>query len=298
VAIEVSLLTHDNLDEARSLLETATPYDLAAQVAEEKLFGGAPGGPATAFGARCEGELAAIAVASSHWLRLFVVGTQHIGHGVGVALLETAEHDFRTRGVRTVRTMDQPGNYLAPGIDARNEPTIAWFEGRGYERTSENHSLLIDVATNPRVSADRATELATACNARGYTVRRAQRADRAPLTAMVESQFTDAWGFEVNLALSTTLEGVHVALDPDGAFAAFAAHDGNNRGLGWFGPAGTAPQHRGRGLGAALLMACLVDVAEAGHSECLISWVGPRDFYANTVGIADERTYVVLSKGL
>jgi GNAT superfamily N-acetyltransferase len=298
VSIEVSALSHDNLDEARGLLETATPYDLAAQVAEEKLFGGAPAGAATALGVRQDGELVGIAVTSSHWLRLFVVGKGHLGHGVGSALLDAAEHEFRECGVDRIRTMDQPGNYLAPGIDARNAPTIDWFERRGFERTNSNHSLVVELASNPRVSRQRADELSAACVGLGYTVRRARRADRSALSEMITAEFSAEWAFEVNLALSSTPEGVHVAVSPDGELAAFAAHDGNNRGLGWFGPAGTVPAHRERGLGAALLLECLVEVAEAGHDQCLISWIGPRDFYERTVGIAGEREYVVMSKAV
>jgi hypothetical protein len=79
---------------------------------------------------------------------------------------------------------------------------------------------------------------------------------------------------------------------------AFAAHDGNNAGLGWFGPAGTLPAHRGRGLGAALLLQCLLDVAEAGHEAGVIAWIGPREFYERTVGAVDDRMFVVMEKPL
>ncbi len=296
--VDVEPLTHAHLDEAVALLEHSTPFDLAAQVAEEKLFGGAPSGAAAPLGVRRDGDLAGIAVASGEWLRLFVIGPQHLGKGVGSALLDAAEAYAKERGVARLRTMDQPGNYLAPGIDSRNAPTIAWFERRGYTRVAENHSLIVDIANNPRVTAGRAEQLAAACADSGYTVRRAKRSDRSQLTKWIASRFSEAWAFEAELALSSKLEGVHVAETADGELAAFAAHDGNNRGLGWFGPAGTDPEHRGRGVGAALLLACLVDVGGAGHDECLISWIGPRDFYERTVGIAGERTYVVMAKTL
>ena len=81
------------------------------------------------------------------------------------------------------------------------------------------------------------------------------------------------------------------------ASPAFAAHDGNNRGLGWFGPTGTWPAHRGKGLGEALLMACLVDVG-AERSRCEVAWIGPRPFYDKVAGIVDDRHFVVLAKSL
>jgi GNAT superfamily N-acetyltransferase len=87
---------------------------------------------------------------------------------------------------------------------------------------------------------------------------------------------------------------VHVALK-DGQYCAFAAHDGNNSGLGWFGPTGTWPAHRGQGLGEALLVACLVDVA-AEHARCEVAWIGPRPFYEKVAGIVEDRHFVVLKK--
>ena len=68
--------------------------------------------------------------------------------------------------------------------------------------------------------------------------------------------------------------------------------------MGWFGPAGTDPEHRGHGIGAALLLRCLADIRGAGLAECLVSWVGPREFYDRTAGVVGERRYAVLSKYL
>jgi GNAT superfamily N-acetyltransferase len=104
------------------------------------------------------------------------------------------------------------------------------------------------------------------------------------------------WPFELARALGGDPPGVHVAIG-DGAYCAFAAHDGNNRGLGWFGPTGTWPAHRGRGLGEALLLACLVDVA-AHHAQCEVAWLGPRPFYDKVAGIAADRRFVVLTRAL
>src|SRR5205823_6329705 len=97
------------------------------------------------------------------------------------------------------------------------------------------------------------------------SIRRAESHEPALLDAIAR-EFGGAWPFEVACALRCDPPAVHVALQ-DGAYCAFAAHDGNNRGLGWFGPTGTWPAHRGKGLGEALLLACLIDVARD-HSQC------------------------------
>ncbi|MCW5806578.1 MAG: hypothetical protein KIT31_29715 [Deltaproteobacteria bacterium] len=150
--------------------------------------------------------------------------------------------------------------------------------------------------TNPRVTAERAVAAAAACAAHGYEVRRARR-DETELLDAVAGEFGGAWPFELRSALGhAPAPAVHVATR-DGAYCAFAAHDGNNRSLGWFGPTGTWPAHRGRGLGEATLLACLVDVGLE-HPRCEVAWIGPRPFYDKVAGIADERRFIVLSRTL
>jgi GNAT superfamily N-acetyltransferase len=304
VDIELRALSADDLPLIHALLAEACVYDAAAQVAEEKLFGPAPGPddrPAS-IGAFATGRLVGIAVSSQRWIRLLAVHPQSRGKGVGSALLAAAESRIAARGEPLARTLDQPGNYLAPGIDARNRDTLAWAERRGYRRLRENANLLLPVQGNPRVTPARAAELAGRAAAAGYDVRRARPADRAALTAQIALAFSPGWAFEVGRASDSDPPAVHVAAARDtGELAAFAAHDGNNRGLGWFGPAGTFEPHRRRGLGEALLVACLLDVAAAGLAVGTIAWVGPRAFYeraAGPPGSMDERRFVVLGKSL
>jgi GNAT superfamily N-acetyltransferase len=302
VGIELRALSADDLPLVRPLLAAACAYDDAAQVAEEKLFGPAPGHandaePLGAFAA--PRSLVGIAVSSQRWIRLLAVHPDSRGKGIGSALLAAAESRIAARGEPLARTLDQPGNYLAPGIDARNRATLAWAERRGYRRLRENANLLLPVQGNPKVSAARAAQLAERAAAAGYDVRRAGTGDRAALTAQIALAFSPGWAFEVGRAVDLDPPAVHVAVARDtGELAAFAAHDGNNRGLGWFGPAGTFEPHRRRGLGEALLVACLLDVAAAGHALGTIAWVGPRAFYEHAAGPADERRFVVLGKDL
>ncbi|MGE0550314.1 MAG: GNAT family N-acetyltransferase [Kofleriaceae bacterium] len=278
------------------LLKSACAFDRADVISEEKLFGPAPGGAPSAFCARDGEHLVGVAAVAGKWLRLLAVAPEARRHGAGAALLTACESAAKAAGETSLRTLDQPGNYLAPGIDERNVETIGWLERRGWQRLGEPRvNVLIDVRGNPRVSAARAAELAELAAVHGYEIRRARRDETALLEA-VRGEFGGAWPFELERALAFEPAGVHVAFNA-GAYCAFAAHDGNNQGLGWFGPTGTWPAHRSQGLGEALLLACLVDVA-ANHAQCEVAWIGPRPFYEKAAGIARERRFVVLTRTL
>jgi GNAT superfamily N-acetyltransferase len=294
--VRIAPIDRSSLAAAAEVLRASCRFDRAAEVAGEKLFGAGPSGPPQALAAWDGDALVGIAALAGNRIRVLAVIPGARGRGVGSALLDACSAAARAAGVATLRTLDQPGNYLAPGVDARNTETIGWLERRGWQRHPElRENVLIDVRKNPRVSAGRAGELARAAGERGYQVRRAGAGERALVDA-ARAEFGGAWPFELERALGFDPPGVHVAVK-DGAYCAFAAHDGNNRGLGWFGPAGTWPAHRGLGLGEALLVACLVDVADH-HARCEVAWIGPRAFYDKVAGIAEDRRFVVLTRAL
>jgi GNAT superfamily N-acetyltransferase len=287
--------------DAAALCDRACPFDRV--VVDEKLFGVAPKisdmrevGTITPWplGAWEGAVLVGVACVAGTRVRLIAVEPSARRRGIGSALLAACEQRASDGGIATLRAVDQPGNYLAPGIDERNTGAIAWLERRGWQRAGEpRENLLLAVRDNPRVSIER-LEAARAA-AVGYEIRRA-RSDETALLAAVATEFGGAWPFELARALAFDPPGVHVALH-DGAYCGFAAHDGNNAGLGWFGPTGTWPAHRGKRLGEVLLLACLVDVARD-HALCEVAWIGPRPFYDKVAGIASERRFIPMSRAL
>ncbi len=242
-----------------------------------------------------DGSIAGIAVVSGDRLRLLVVARTERGHGIGSALLQAAEDQTAAFSER-LRTGDEAGNYVAPGIDERDQETVKWFERRGYRRIAENQSLIVGLENNAKVTEVERKRAVAKCQSRGYSIKRlAPTASPAPISE-IEREHGRAWALEVERAVADP-SGVFVARS-GGKLAAFAAYDGNNRGLASFGPAATWPAHQRKGLGAALLLCCLCDAAKRGHVEIMISWIGPRDFYDRVVGIHATRKFIVLEKSL
>ncbi len=63
-----------------------------------------------------------------------------------------------------------------------------------------------------------------------------------------------------------------------------------------FGPTGTEPSHRGRGLGRVLFYRCLRDLKEQGHATADICWVGPIGYYAHVADAWIHRVFWHLEK--
>jgi mycothiol synthase len=265
------------LGEAQALLAAALPHDRIAAVAEEKLFGDNGKREGRVLGAWQGSALVGVMATAGRWVKLIAVDEGQRRRGIGTALLA------EVKGAGQLRVMDHPGNYLAPGIDERYVEGRAFFTARGFR----------DIGRVENIRAPLDAPLAL-IDVDGYAIRRVEPAERASLLGWIAAKFAPVWAFEVGRALDGPRRAVHAAWRA-GTPVAFAAADGNNQGLGWFGPAGTDPAHRSRRLGEALLVRCLEDVRglpEAG----VIAWIGPKMFYSKTVGAVDDRRFVTMEQ--
>jgi len=299
LTLRIEALTRGNLEEAREVLRIACPWDRAAVVAEEKLFEpGASGAPGEALAAYEDGAMVGVACTSGGWLRLLAVRPTGRRRGVGTALLQECERQISAH-TGSIRTMAQPGNYLSPGIDERNLETIAWLEKRGFVRTGSSCNLSVPLENNLALTPASYGQWQEKLSVLGYEVTSLSAERRSADIQTIADAFSPGWAFEIARASKGTLGGVFVAVEKDsGKLAGFAGHDGNNGGLGWFGPTGVLEEHRGKGLASALLVACLVDIRRAGHSHAEIAWIGPREFYQKVSGIDGERRFAILSKSI
>lgn len=235
------------------------PYDLA-RVAGEKCFGaGVSGEPEV----RVWGDFAGLSVTCGRWLRILAVDRAHRGQGIGTALLRDAE----SRGITGIAA--EAGNYFTPGV---LEEQTGFFMNRGYQETARTQNL-------------ETTELPGA----GCQVPDVQPAtgNRQPILEFIERHFGPIWAFEAS-------KGILFHTEENGEITGFAAHEANNRGLGFFGPTGVAPAHRGKGLGQQLLRACLADARRLGYERVVIPWTDAIGFYEKACGARVAHRFVVL----
>lgn len=115
----------------------------------------------------------------------------------------------------------------------------------------------------------------------GITIRKPLGPEKQFIVDWVREKFEEAWASEVDVALSNRPVSCFVALDRD-VLAGFACYDATA--LGFFGPEGVEEGCRGRGIGKALLLACLLDMKLKGYGYAIIGDAGPMEFYARAVG--------------
>jgi GNAT superfamily N-acetyltransferase len=260
--------TRDDLPRIAELLARANdaPYDLA-RVAEEKCFGTGVNGDADV---RVFGDFAGVSVTCGKSLRILAVDRDQRRRGIGSVLLADAE----SRGARIVAA--EPGNYFTPGI-VTSDTTMGFFVKRGYQEIARTQNLIADVRRGESEAI------------------RATPATHERVLAFIEKEFGRIWRFEASRAFENDPPTIFYA-EVDGEIAGFAAHEANNRGLGFFGPTGVAKKHRGRGLGARLLHASLIDLHRLGYERAIIPWTDAIDFYRKACGATVADHFATLAR--
>jgi GNAT superfamily N-acetyltransferase len=274
VTVAIQPLEREHLPAARGLFGAIFPG--GEVVAEEKLFGASPAPlMGWSLGVWADGRLAGLAAGAGRWLRLLAVDPACREQGLGGQLV----HEALARGV--TRIGDQPGNYVVPGIDERSARTLEFFEKRGFRWRGAAANLTVELVGNPLL--ERQTPA---------WVRRATAGDAAIVAGLAQA-LSPAWAFEAARALQG---GAVWLAEREGQAVAFACTNGNNQGLGHFGPAGTRQGHRGQGLGRALLIAALRERAAAGQVRAIIAWVGPDGFYERSCGARPDAHFVLMER--
>ena len=115
----------------------------------------------------------------------------------------------------------------------------------------------------------------------GVLVRRAQPFEITPVMEFVEREFSVGWADEISVGFANKPVTVFIATF-EGEVVGFAGYECTRR--AFFGPTGVLEQMQSRGIGTALLLACLDGLREMGYVYAIIGRAGPVQFYERTVG--------------
>ena len=124
----------------------------------------------------------------------------------------------------------------------------------------------------------------TEMQARGVTIRKPIGPERHYIIDWVRTTFSDAWASETDVALGNQPFTCFIALKAE-KLVGFACYDATA--LGMFGPTGVLETERQQRIGAALLMACMLDMKLHGYGYAIIGDPGPTEFYQKVVGAVD-----------
>lgn len=118
----------------------------------------------------------------------------------------------------------------------------------------------------------------------GTAVRKPIGPEHRLVVDWVADTFGPGWASEAGVALCNRPVSLFL-LQQGTAVRGFACYDATARGM--FGPIGVHADARGRGLGAALLLACLHDMRSLGYAYAVVGGVGPGRFFERTAGAVE-----------
>ncbi len=291
-------LTSSDEASALALWNRAAPFDaMTAPLFREKVGGDARIEQGCCLGAEADGRLAALIVAvpgqsaegPRGYVKLLATAPEFARQGLATELLSRVERHFLAGGIPEVRFGESAPNYLTPGVDQRYSDSLRFLVHRGYEEVGRAVNMSVELADNPRLD-DLLAERPPA----GLEVRRAAPSDDKIIAEFL-AQHWPGWQTEVATALASDPATLFLTLQ-EGVLLGFSAYECNNIGASWFGPMGTAPEARGRGIGRLLLARCLQAMTQLGFTQATIPWVGPTEFYAQAVGAKVSREFVRVRK--
>ena len=115
----------------------------------------------------------------------------------------------------------------------------------------------------------------------GIIVRRAKPMELSIVRRFVHYTFDEGWADQAVNTFTNHPPTCYIATY-DKRIVGFAAYEGTCK--NFFGPTGVQTDFRDRGIGRALLIACMHAMREMGYAYAVIGSAGPVDFYARHVG--------------
>lgn len=112
-------------------------------------------------------------------------------------------------------------------------------------------------------------------------IKRAMSADKTLIMNFIKEAFSQGWADEAEKSILSAPSSCYIATK-EGKVVGFGCYDTTAK--GFFGPTGVDDSLRGKGVGKALLIKCLVSMYEMGYAYAIIGDAGPEKFYEKNCG--------------
>lgn len=113
------------------------------------------------------------------------------------------------------------------------------------------------------------------------TIRRGLVPEKHHVLRWIAANFRAGWASEADVCFARQPVSCYIATR-ENAILGFACYDATMR--GFFGPTGVDEVTRGKGVGTALLLACLHDMWAQGYGYAIIGAAGPTEYYQKVCG--------------
>lgn len=233
------------------------------------------------------------------YVTLLAVDPDHRRKGVGTALLDHCESYLRAQGRKVVMVSSYAPGYFIPGVDvAHYAPALSFFARHNYKAVYRPIAMQCPLWAFEVPAWVREKE--SAANAAGLRFDAYHPELTLPLLAFVRKEFPGDWVRVVRTAMDRILQG-------DAPARLVICHDGRGDVLGFshheaerFGPIGTCPAHRGRGLGQVLMYRTLQSQRDAGLRTAWFLWSDDKTATRiySAAGFQEVRRFALLKKEL
>ena len=226
------------------------------------------------------------------WMRLIAVAPAYRRQGLASRLLGELEGRLHADGLTRLRAGNSAPNYFWPGLDVRYTPAFCFFERHGFRRYGDAINMQVELASRDWDTAAEEARLAQ----EGIIVRRLQPDDRAAFGDWLKQHWQPVWHYEGMVSYANEPISTFIAT-AQGRICAFASYNVAALEAG-FGPTGTQPEYRGRGIGRILFFHCMHDLQSLGYQTVEVCWVGPISFYARIADAWINRSFWFMEKEL
>jgi GNAT superfamily N-acetyltransferase len=219
-------------------------------------------------------------------IKFFFIRKQYRRQGLGTALIEELIRRLRRKGADEIAAGEISPNYITPGIDPRYTEAVCFLEKTGFSNTGTGVNMTVDLRNrNWQSMVDNLVSRASV----PLEIESPDRTTWKDIAQEISRMgFSDRWIYQAELSLQQEPPGCFVART-GGRICGFACYGALKPGL--FGPMGTAPDMRGRGIGRILLTASLAGMQRNDMTVCEINSVGPVAFYSKAAGAVISRIF-------